>query len=278
MPLNRLDTEEMVYLTASWVIRGHPDRQALEAAPALAALLPEVEGAHQGLLDSHAPQLGAMRQREILRRQKDVDERHGETIHGIRHLLLGTISFTRDAQQLAALRGLKQRLLPEGLGVVKQSYRVQANQAETVAARLTESDWALLERLPIMGGRSLRHAVEHWFALARELGQLERARLMNEDELASPAAAAAARERWIKVIQAMRSVGAVLDRKSNALGVLERVSAIEQRADRRAGLPVDPGLEPMPARFEDVGVDTVQLSPADIAAAEELGRRGPRRR
>ena len=278
MALNRLETEEMVYITASWIIRGHPDRQALEAEAALDALLPEVEAAHQQLLDTHAQQLGSMRQREILRRQKDVDERHGETIHGIRHLLLGTISFTRDAQQLAALRGLKQRLLPEGLGVVKQSYRMQVDQAETVASRLTESDWALLERVPVMGGRSLRHAVESWFALARELGQLERARLMNEDELASPQAAAAARERWIKVIQAMRSVGAVLERKSNALGVLERVSAIEQRADRRAGLPIDAGAGPVTAGFEDVGVDTLQLSPADIAAAEKLGRRGPRRR
>lgn len=278
MALNRLETEEMVHITASWIIRGHPDRQALESEAALAALLPEIEAAHQELLDTHAHQLGTMRQREITRRQKDVDERHGETIHGIRHLLLGTISFTRDAQQLAALRGLKQRLLPEGLGVVKQSYRMQVDQAETVASRLTESDWALLERLPIMGGRSLRHAVESWFSLARELGQLERARLMNEDELASPEAAAAARERWIKVIQAMRGVGAMLDRKGSALSVLERVSAIEQRADRRAGLPVDAGPGPVTAGFEDVGVDTLQLSPADIAAAERLGRRGPRRR
>ena len=275
MALDRLETEEMVHITASWIIRGRPDREALEAEPTLAALLPEMEAAHQGLLDTHAHQLGTMRQREILRRQKDVDERHGEAIHGIRHLLLGTISFTRDTQQLAALRGLKQRLLPEGLGVVKQSYRMQADQAETVASRLTESDWALLERLPIMGGRSLRDAVESWFALARELGQLERARLMNENELATPQTAAAARERWIKVIQAMRSVGAVIDRKSSALGVLERVSAIEQRADRRAGLPV-PGS--VTAGFEDVGVDTVQISAAEVAAAERLGRRGPRRR
>lgn len=275
MALDRLETEEMVLITASWIIRGRPDREALKAEPALAALLPEMEAAHQGLLDTHAHQLGTMRQREILRRQKDVDERHGETIQGIRHLVLGTISFTRDAQQQAALRGLKQRLLPEGLGVVKQSYRRQADQAASVAARLTESDWALLERLPIMGGRSLRDAVERWFALARELGELERARLMNEDELATPQAAAAARERWIRVIQAMRSVGAVIDRKSGALDVLERVSAIEQRADRRAGLPV-PGA--VTTGFEDVGVDTVQLSAADIAAAERLGRRGPRRR
>lgn len=275
MALDRLETEEMVHITASWIIRGRPDREALEAERTLAALLPEMEAAHQGLLDTHAQQLGTMRQREILRRQKDVDERHGEAIHGIRHLLLGTISFTLDTQQLAALRGLKQRLLPEGLGVVKQSYRRQVDQAETVASRLTESDWALLERLPIMGGRSLRDAVESWFALARELGQLERARLMNENDLATPQAAAAARERWIKVIQAMRSVSAVIDRKSSALGVLERASAIEQRADRRAGLPV-PG--PVTAGFEDVGVDTVQLSAADIAAAERLGRRGPGRR
>lgn len=275
MALERLETEEMVLITGSWIIRGRPDREALEAEPALAALLPEMEAAHQALLDTHAHQLGTMRQREILRRQKDVDERHGETIQGIRHLLLGTISFTRDPQQLAALRGLKQRLLPEGIGVVKQSYRMQADQAESVAARLTESDWALLERLPIMGGRSLRDAVESWFALARELGDLERARLMNEDALATAEAAAAARERWIRVIQAMRSVGAVIDRKSRALDVLERVSAIEQRADRRAGLPV-PGA--VTTGFEDVGVDTVQLSAADIAAAERLGRRGPRRR
>jgi hypothetical protein len=76
MTLHWLDTEEMVHVTSSWLIRGRPDREALEAEPALAALMPEIEAAHMELLDTHARELGAVRQREIQRRQDEVVERH----------------------------------------------------------------------------------------------------------------------------------------------------------------------------------------------------------
>jgi hypothetical protein len=273
MALHWLDTEEMVHVTSSWLIRGRPDREALEAEPALAALMPEIDAAHLELLDTHARELGAVRQREIRRRQDEVVERHGESIRGVQQVLLGTIALVRDAQQLAALRGLKQRLLPEGLGAVDQNHLMQADQAETVAARLTESDWALLERVPLMGGRSLRDAVEDWLALARELGRLERARLLDENAPVTPEAALAARQRWIAVVQAVRDAAA--GSKSSALqSVLARVSAIEQRASRRAG-KLESGP---PAGFEDVGVDTVQLTSADIAAAQRLVEQRRRQR
>jgi hypothetical protein len=273
MALHWLDTEEMVHVTSSWLIRGRPDREALEAEPALAALMPEIDAAHMELLDTHVRELGAVRQREIQRRQDEVVERHGESIRGVQHVLLGTIALVRDAQQLAALRGLKQRLLPEGLGAVDQSHLMQADQAEIVAARLTESDWALLERVPLMGGRSLRDAVEDWLGLARELGRLARARLLDESAPVMPEAALAARQRWIAVVQAVCEAAA--GSKSSALqSVLARVSAIEQRASRRAG-KLESG---QPAGFEDVGIDTVQLTSADIAAAQRLVEQRRRQR
>jgi hypothetical protein len=283
MALHRLDTEEMVHLTSSWIIRGHPDRDALETEPDVAALVPEIEAAHMELLDTHARQLGTLRQREIRRRQDEVDERHGESIRGIRSLLLGTIALIREPPQLAALRGLKQRLLPDGLGVVKQSYRMQVDQAETVASRLTDSDWTLLGRVPLMGGRSLRDAVEDWLALARELGQLERARMQDENAPVTPEAARAARQRWLDAVQAVQRA-ADGSKNTTLHSVLARVSALEQRAERRAGqqaAPANEADEAALARFEDVGVDTLQLSAADIAAAEQMAerlrRRGPAR-
>lgn len=283
MALDWLDTKEMVHVTGSWLIRGRPDRDALEAEPALAALIPEIEGAHLELLDTHARELGPMRQREIQRRQDEVGERHGESIRGVQHVLLGTIALARDPQQLAALRGLKQRLLPEGLGAVEQSFGMQVDLAETVASRLTESDWALLERVPLMGGRTLRQAVEDWLALARELGRLERARRIDADAPVAPEVMQAARQRWIRVIQAVRQAAA--GSKSAALvSVLARVSAIEQRAQRRAGRLEQraAAVAGLGASFEDVGIDTLQLTSADIAAAQRLvelrrRRRGPAR-
>lgn len=287
MALNWLETKEMVLITSSWLIRGRPDREALEAEPALAARLPEIEAAHLELLDTHARDFAELRQREIQRRQSEVAERHGESIRGVQHVLLGTIALTRDTLQLAALRGLKQRLLPEGLGAVEQSHGMQADQAELVASRLTESDWALLERVPLMGGRSLRDAVKEWLELARELGRLERARLLDQSAAVTPEAAQAARQRWIDVVQAVREE-AMGSKNSALVSVLARVSAIEQRAHRRAahrrtqqsapgaGTSATPG-----AGFEDVVVDTLQLTSADIAAAQRLverrRQRGPAR-
>lgn len=278
MALNWLNTEEMVHITSSWLIRGRPDRDALEAEPALAALLPEIEAAHLELLDTHARELGSIRTRELQRRQDEVIERHGDSMRGVHHVLLGTIALTQDPLQLAALRGLKQRLVPDGLSALEQSYGTQVNHAETVASRLTESDWALLERVPVMGGRSLRYAVQEWLALARELGRLERARRRDDSEDVTPEAALAARERWMNVVQDVRDRAA--SSKNGALiAVLGRVSAIEQRAHRRAKGRA-PSSPPAPAGFEDVGVDTLQLTSADIAAAQRQvvrrrSRRGP---
>jgi hypothetical protein len=143
-----------------------------------------------------------------------------------------------------------------------------------------------------MGGRSLRDAVEDWLALARELERLARARLLDESAAVAPEAALAARQRWIDVVQAVREA-ARGSKKTALLSVLARVSAIEQRAHRRAA---QRRLAPAPspsalsaasattststagASFEDVGVDTLQLTSADIAAAQRLVERRRHRR
>jgi hypothetical protein len=105
--------------------------------------------------------------------------------------------------------------------------------------------------------------------------------------------ALAARQRWIDVVQAVREE--VAGSKNNALlSVLARVSAIEQRAHRRAAQrSLEPAPSPSPsspastspspstaagASFEDVGVDTLQLTSSDIAAAQRLVERRRHRR
>src|SRR5690606_22409015 len=98
MALQLLEIEEMVHITRAWVTRGHPDRMALEAEPALVALLPEIELAHQGLLDAHPDRLGALRRRQARRRYKEVRARHDDIPRGIWHLLHGTIFSLQDAQ------------------------------------------------------------------------------------------------------------------------------------------------------------------------------------
>lgn len=274
MALQLLEIEEMVHITRAWVTRGHPDRVALEAEPALAALLPEVELAHQALLDTHPDRLESLRRRQARRRHKEVRARHDDILRGIWHALHGSIFFTQDAQQLAALRGLKQRLLPDGLGAARTSHPPDLAQTELVTGRLTESDWALLARVPLMDGRSLRHAVEQWLVLTSELERLERAR-RDEHERPGPGSAVDARDRWIQVVQAVCNVGALVAGEGGALhSVLARVALIEQRAGRRAGRPAGAAEELSEDTFEDVA-DTLQLQTAELLGQLRLRRRDP---
>ncbi|ACY14910.1 hypothetical protein [Haliangium ochraceum] len=273
MALSRLDTEEMVHITSTWIVHGHPDHAALANEAALVPLLPAIDSAHQRLLDVHPKTFGALRRRTIRQRQQRIDESRDRTVRGIWHRLIATIEFTQDVQREAALRGLKQRLLPDGPGIVRPNYQTQADQAVLVASRLTEADWSLLASIPLMGGRSLRDAVEEWLALARDLASLESARLgrgdatqVSEDEISS------ARGQWIETIEEVRSAAATAKRPSQALlDVLARVSAIELRAERRAGTQAETSI----ARggFEDV-VDTLQITTSDIWAAMEEMRPG----
>jgi hypothetical protein len=236
MALKRLRTSEMVALTATWVDPAHPDRQAMARVAALAALLPEVDGAHQGLHRTHAIGPSAVRRKQIQAEQKVLDLEHDNVLRGISSHLWSAIYFTRDPEARNELERLLALLLPDGLLSVNKSYREQAGQAELAASRLTEADRALLQSLLLHDGRTLLDAVNQWLSLSAQLGALDRERVgIPPDDGPTPADAMAARNRWIRTVQAVQLIARLVAEQDPAIReILDRMEEAGRTADRRS--------------------------------------------
>lgn len=242
MGLNRLRTTEMVTITAPLVDVDHPDHQALAGEPALAPLLPEIEAAHQGLHATHFVGPGPVRLKQLQEKQKTLDVLHDDVVRGIWYFLTALLFFQKDPDKRRALEQLQALLLPEGLSAVQRSYREEAGQAALTASRLGDGERKTLKAMKLPDGGNLLDKVEEWLALGSQLGALDRERAGEvSDERPTAGDALAARNRWVRVIQAMRSVADLTASDSPDIQeLLDRVSAAERYADRRAAEPGDP--------------------------------------
>jgi hypothetical protein len=236
MALNRLRVEEMVVVTSTWVDPAHADRQALAAVTALAALLPEIDAAWQGLHATYGAGPGTARRKQIQERQRALDLEHDDVLRGIWFYLQSQVFIAREPRERQEIARLRDRLLPEGLTAVNKSYREEAGQAELATSRLTERDRELLQSMVMRDGRTLLDLVNRWLALAVQIGLLDRERAGDvRDEVPTPAEARAARHRWIRTVSTMRDVAALVAADDPAIQeILARVAAAEQVADRRA--------------------------------------------
>jgi hypothetical protein len=255
MALKRLRTEEMVAVTSTWVDRAHADRQALDAVPALATLLPELDAAWQGLHVTYAAGPGTARRQELQGRQRELDVEHDDVLRGIWFYLQSQWFITREPTGRTTLERLRDRLLPEGLLAVNKSYREEAGQAELAGSRLTDSDRALLSSMAMHDGRTLLDLVNRWLALGAELGALDRERVGDiRDDVPRPVEARAARYRWIRTMSAIRDVAALVAAQDAMIQtILARIDEAERVAERRAA-----------------GRDAAEEAPADQDAAEAL--------
>jgi hypothetical protein len=236
MALKRLRTEEMVAISKSWVDPEHPDRLALGAVPALATLLPELDAACAGLHATYRAGPGTARRQQLQDRQRELDLEHDDVLRGIWFYLQSQVLITREPAARSELERLRERLLPEGLLAVNKSYREQAGQAALAAQQLTERDRERLAQMPMHDGRTLLDLVERWLALGAEIGALDRARAGDlRDNVPRPAEALAARNRWIRTVNTMREVAALVAAQAPAIqAILARVEVAEREAERRA--------------------------------------------
>ena len=265
-----MSVEEMVGTSGPMVTPGHPDRQALEQEPQLAGLLPALEGSHQGLLDTQQIALSPERLVEIQQAQDVLDLRHDDVIRAIWFCILAAIFFITDEAVKERLEELRRTLLPDGLSAVKKSYREQVGQARIVESRLTVDDRSLMASIRL-GQGTLLDAVEEWFELARQLGELDRERNGSLPVAGAPARnrVSAARNQWIRAIHLIRDVLVLLPSSNPAIAaIVERIAAAEQDATRRVqGRNGEPAADPP----DDTGADRDTGSePAELEQTVDL--------
>lgn len=243
MVLRLLTPEEMVTISAAWVMADEPGRKALAQFPLLAALLPELERVHQILFELKAKEpseLAALRQREA-----EVDAKHDAYVHILYDTLTVIATVAAKADELLKLRD---RLFPEGLLHVRKSYRTEVGHAAFVASQADDALRAKLKAVALHES-SLLDYYDQWQAAAQSLAELEdeRARLMKS----APSVAGelyAARQGWIRVVKLLvtNAEAIHIDAATDEL-LFSALRATERAARARLKqTPAEPSPSPSP--------------------------------
>ena len=230
MALLRLVSEEMVQLSAPWVTPDNEAHTIVMSVPLLAALLPQLDGAHR-LLMSMIPAADSPKFKELSAAEAELDVRHDTLVRGIYGGLTSVALISASGEELLSLRDF---LLPEGLAHTQKSYRGEAGHAALVEPRLDANTRKRLAAVTLHD-RTLEALVDEWLSVAKQLGALEELKA----KLVGPAGNSAleisqARFGWIRVVKALLSNAELVpideDQDRVLFGALH---AAELAADRR---------------------------------------------
>ena len=261
MSYKSLTSPTMVTVSGPWT-DPNKERPFIATLPQAGALLPSLDAAHEGLLDTQASGVETNAALAKLQRAEAVlDLRHDRKTRGVFNVLTGFADLAEDPEQAAIFLALRDEINPKGLDVTRWSYTDEAGEVELVARRLSQDQRVLLGSLPTPIG-TLLDALEARIQAGRELGKLEteRAGLEKRGPDATTAAdAMRARNVWIRTVTAFV---AILDLemklsetdREKLLGPLRRA---ESRADRRA------------PSAEEAKVEEAKNEPAAEAAREK---------
>ena len=188
----------MVQLSEQWVT---PDTEAhtiVKSVPLLAAMLPQIEGAHQSLM-SMIPAADSPKFKELSAAEAELDVRHDTLVRGIHGGLTSIALISANGAELLSLRDL---LLPEGLAHTQKSYRGEAGHAALVEPRLDANTRKRLSAVNLHD-RTLETLVDEWLGVAKQLGALEaqKAKLVGPDGNTA-LEISQARFGWIRVVKA----------------------------------------------------------------------------
>lgn len=244
MALTLLTAEEMVMISAAWVMADEEGRKAIARIPLIAVLLPNLEKAHNAILtlrSKEPPNIGA-----ISAKESEVDAEHDALVRAIYGVLTVLAPVSPDHDELIALRD---KLFPEGLTHTQLSYRGEVGHAAVIAAQLDDAMKARLAAIPVHKG-TLLDLVLSWLDSAKQLGQLEEERgRMTGISPSLPAEMRSARSAWIRMTKALMANARIaeLDAATDQLlfAALRRAErAAESRAPARAVAAPEPPPSP----------------------------------
>jgi hypothetical protein len=244
MSLRRFTNAEMISVTRPWVENGSAERLVLESMPGPAGLLPVTEAAHSALLaslsDAEAERLGVL-----------LDElglshlRHDDLARIIFYTMQAHQFLHRGVPEARAILDTQTMMFPDGLQIVRVSYRESAGRAEVRSSQLTAERRSLLASIPVKGA-TLLDLVTEWNQVGTHLGTIQ-------DQRATPAVGAnerpngrQVRDRWVRVVRAQISALELeTTEHPDAQRILDRIANIQAEVGRRlragSGTPDEDG-------------------------------------
>jgi len=253
MAVKWLTVAEMNQISAPMVEPGNAKREALAKVPALAALLPQLEQAHTGIMAVARPPSDP-RLRELMAREETLDGEHDALVRGIHDSLTAVASVSASSPELLRLRDT---LLPEGLSHVRKTYRGQAGHAAIVEAHLDDATKARLKAVNLHD-KNLLDLTLGWLSVAKELGAAEEERGRVEPKPSSAAELNKARVGWIRLMNALLANAelAGIDEATDRL-LFGALHAAERAADSRGRGKGTVAVEPAA-----VGAEAAATTPA----------------
>lgn len=273
MALKNLTTETMVSISAAWTDKAR-ERGVFEKSALLKALLPTLDAAHAQLIKAaRAPEKSAseLRLAELRVLAEEADRVHDRKARGIFYYLTGLAELAEDPKDTEHLVNMRDRLLPQGLVAIAQSYAHEAGHTATLRAQLTAQDHGELKRHRTLHNRTIDDELNDWLAAGEKLGRVEteRGQLLRGPSAGSnnPGEHVKARYAWIRIANALTATLDILEdvdaaAKTRILGpLLEAESRADRRRPSKSG--PEPTPAPAPANDGDDADPTVTLDPND---------------
>jgi hypothetical protein len=239
MALRNFTAGEMLSVTEPWVQPGHPERVLLDTVAATAALMRFIVQLHGELIGSQSG-VDAMRIASLTGELGQLNERHDILAKATSGMLTAHRLYHQGAPMGAVLDALEQALFPDGLQIVRASYRDSAGRARMRAALLTDDQRALLASIPVQGA-TLLDWINEWNQVAERMGAAANERDTPARDAAELRVQREARNRWIRTVRTVLDVLALeVQDRPELQRILDRVAEIEAAADRRRAARGEP--------------------------------------
>jgi hypothetical protein len=190
---------EMFIITQSMVTQGEPGRDVIERYPGLKVLFPTLESAHKGVaavrVPAEDPKLQALSDQEAA-----VDAQHDDKVRGIHTCLTGLALLCPE--QAVELQRLRDWMFPDGLQHTNRSYRGEAGHAAMLSDQL-KPEMAESMKAVRLHNKTLFDALQEYFALGKQLADMEDECARLTPPTISAASANAARNAWIRAVNAL---------------------------------------------------------------------------
>ena len=242
-----LVAEAMRTISGQWL--HNPETHAiLLKYPKTAALVPDITDAHAAICDALGGEddTPLEKQLERLREQgAPFDERHDRKYRGSLMLFEAFIELADKPETVERLTALRDQLHKNGGVQVNAEWAAEADNAETVRAKLDKPTLAELAKIPSIEGRSLADEELAWMKAGAALAPIAAKKaavehqIKNSNDPSHAGVVRAARHEWIKVARVLEAnLGLIKtlpdDERSAVLGLLHKTAdAAERRSTAR---------------------------------------------
>jgi hypothetical protein len=256
MARNEFDLLDMLGVSKKWL--EPPLITLIESIPAARGVIPDLMAAHQGLfLPAKKPDGPGAAVVAIRDEQKLLDVRYDDLLHGGYWVLTGLASLAMDVLERAAYLSLRDTLFPTGIAGTQLSYSKEGSAATLLEGRLTDSERAVLEQIPLPKNLTrepnLLSAIDEHIEKGKRIGVLEEEKKKKKKQGSEAAVitgpnVAEVRRAWLGAAKALETVlglrsVAPEDRDIILAPLLEAEERYDNKAKKAAPTETAPTVE-----------------------------------